>query len=449
MGRLFGTDGARGVANTELTCELAMSIGRAAAAVLTDKDKKHPTFLIGKDTRVSSDMLESALTAGLCSVGANVIQVGVVPTPAVAFLVGEYQADAGVMISASHNPYEFNGIKLFSGTGYKLPDEVEEKIEAIVLDHAEDPVCMPGSGVGSVKRDDEAAKIYIEHVKKTAACSFNGLKIAFDCANGSASRTAYQIFSGLGVDCRMLHDQPDGININTDCGSTHMERLIAYVKENGMDAGLAFDGDADRCLAVDENGAEVDGDKIMTICSRNMKEKGKLSGNTVVGTVMSNLGFRKACEKNGICFEATKVGDRYVLEQMLEKGYKIGGEQSGHVIFLDFATTGDGELTAVQLLSVMKEQGKKLSELGAMMDKYPQILVNVKVASDGKERFFTNKRVQKAVKDAEAEMSENGRVLIRPSGTEPLLRVMVEGKDMAQIEALANRTADVIREELG
>ena len=449
MGRLFGTDGARGVANTELTCELAMEIGRAAAMVLLKGGEKRPKVLIGKDTRASSDMLECALAAGLCSVGADVLQLGVVPTPAVAYLVGKYQADAGIMISASHNPYEFNGIKIFSGDGYKLPDAMEEKIEAIVLDKVETPPCWAGEGVGMVSQASGAARDYIDHIKSTAKDQLSGLKIAFDCANGSASRTAEDLFKELGVECHMLHQEPDGVNINTNCGSTHMEKLIAYVKANGMDAGIAFDGDADRCLAVDENGNEVDGDKIMAICSLYLKEKGALKKNAAVGTIMSNMGFSKFCEANGIRFEATKVGDRYVLERMLQEGYSIGGEQSGHVIFLDYATTGDGQLTAVQLLSVMKEKGSKLSKLASVMDKYPQVLINVKVAADGKQRFFTDEDVKKAVADAEEQLGSEGRLVVRPSGTEPLLRVMVEGKDMNAIEKIAGGVAKVVQERLG
>ena len=317
MGRLFGTDGARGVANTELTCELAMNIGRAAAMVLTDNTHRHPRILIGKDTRISSDMLEGALTAGLCSVGADVISLGVIPTPAVAFLVGKYKADAGIMISASHNPCEFNGIKIFSGDGYKLPDALEEQIESIVLDHRAPYLTPEGGDIGRVSVAENAVKDYIDHIKATVPFALDGMRIALDCANGSASRTAERLFTELGAQVYMLSDQPNGVNINDNCGSTHMESLMAFVKENHLDAGVAFDGDADRCLAVDNQGNLVDGDFVMAICALDMKSRGKLAKNTVVGTIMTNMGFIRFCEENGMSFVATKVGDRYVLEEML------------------------------------------------------------------------------------------------------------------------------------
>ncbi|HCR44747.1 MAG TPA: phosphoglucosamine mutase, partial [Ruminococcaceae bacterium] len=333
MGRLFGTDGVRGVANRELTCELAMKIGRAAADVLTDSSHRHPKILIGKDTRISSDMLENAMTAGLCSVGANVVKLGVVPTPAVAFLVGKYKADAGVMLTASHNPCEFNGIKIFSGDGYKLPDALEEQIEAIVLDGdgrgaGEAPV---GGDVGRVSEAPQAVRDYIDHVKSTVAFSLDGMKIGIDCANGSASRTAETLFTELGAQCSMFADDPNGVNVNDSCGSTHIESLEKFVVENALDAGVAFDGDADRCLAVDEKGRLVDGDYVMAICAADLKSRGKLAQNAVVGTIMTNMGFMRFCEDNGMQFESTKVGDRYVLERMRQDGYNFGGEQSGHI----------------------------------------------------------------------------------------------------------------------
>ena len=335
MGRLFGTDGARGVANTELTAELAMNIGRAAAMVLVNDEVKHPTILIGKDTRLSGDMLEGALIAGLCSVGANVKLLGVVPTPAVAYLVKKYNADAGVMISASHNPFEFNGIKIFSSEGYKLPDDLENRIEEIVLDHAVPYATANDGEIGRVDTLESAVDDYINHVAEAVGEDLSGMEVALDCSNGSSSRTAEKLFTKLGVKVHMLFDEPDGININKDCGSTHTKKLQEYVRKNKLSAGLAFDGDADRCLAVDENGNLVDGDFLIAICANDMMKNGKLKKNTAVGTVMTNMGFSKFCEANGIDFVSTKVGDRYVLESMLQNGYNIGGEQSGHIIFLD------------------------------------------------------------------------------------------------------------------
>lgn len=448
MGRLFGTDGVRGVANSELTCELALQIGRAAAMVLTDSNRRHPKILIGKDTRLSSDMLEAALTAGLCSVGANVVQLGVIPTPAVAYLVGKYKADAGVMLTASHNPCEFNGIKIFSGDGYKLPDALEEQIEAIVLDHKGTPPVPTGGDVGSVSTAPNVVRDYIDHIKSTVPFALTGMRIAIDCANGAASRTAEQLFTELGAECYMLSNHPDGVNVNDNCGSTHMEPLMAYVKENHLDAGVAFDGDADRCLAVDDKGNLVDGDFVMAICAADMKSRGKLAKDTVVGTIMTNLGFIRFCEQTGIHFEATKVGDRYVLEEMQLEGYNFGGEQSGHVIFLDFATTGDGQLTAAQLLSIVKRREAKLSNLAVLMKRFPQVLVNVQVAPEGKLRFYTDDKVKAAIEDAKKQLGQDGRVIVRPSGTEPLLRVMVEGKDTDFIQRVADSVADVIREQL-
>ena len=448
MGRLFGTDGARGIANTELTTETAMNIGRAVAMELTENAGTHPTVLIGKDTRISSDMLECALAAGLCSAGANVVRLGVVPTPAVAYLIIKYHADAGVMISASHNPCEFNGIKVFSGDGYKLPDELEEQIEAIVLDNAVPYPAPTGGQVGSVRKAPNTRRDYIEHVKETVPYPLNGLRIALDCANGSSSITAEQLFTELGAEVHMLHDLPDGVNINENCGSTHMESLQKYVVENGLDAGLAFDGDADRCLAVDEKGNIIDGDFIMAICAADLKSTGKLKKDTVVGTVMSNLGFVRFCETHGLRFASTKVGDRYVLEKMRLEGYNLGGEQSGHVIFLDYCTTGDGQLTGAQLMSTLARRKAKFSSIATLMEKYPQVLVNVTVSAAGKLRFHTNPAIKKSIREAEQELGRNGRILVRPSGTEPLLRVMAEGENMEQITRLCNQIADVIKEEL-
>ena len=449
MGRLFGTDGIRGIANKDLTCELATQLGRAAAKVLTNKSNRHPRVLIGKDTRLSSDMLETAMAAGLCSIGASVVTLGVVPTPAVAYLVEKYKADAGVMISASHNSFEYNGIKIFSGNGYKLPDDLEEKIEDIILGKEDISHEFPAEdGIGTVSRAENAVRDYIDHVKNTVHFSLDGMKIAIDCANGSSSVTAQTLFTELGAQVVMLHDQPDGVNINRDCGSTHMESLMAYVKEHDMDAGVAFDGDADRCLMVDEQGNFVDGDFIMAICAMDMKSRGKLAGNAVVGTIMTNLGFQRFCEDNGMKFEATKVGDRYVLEEMLLDGYNFGGEQSGHVIFRDFATTGDGQLTACQLLSLMHRREAKLSSLAQLMQRFPQTMVNIQVSPEGKLAFYTDHKVKAAIDKASETLGRDGRIIVRPSGTEPLLRVMVEGKDEQLIQKLAQDVADVIKTEL-
>ena len=425
-----------------------MNIGRAAAMVLTSEETLHPTFLIGKDTRISGDMLEGALIAGLCSVGANVKILGVVPTPAVAYLVSKYKADAGIMISASHNPYEFNGIKLFNDEGFKLPDELEDQIESIVLDNAIPYKVCQGSELGSVEYLSGAADEYIEHVISTVSYDLSGMRIALDCSNGSASRTAKKLFEKLGAECHMLFDEPDGININENCGSTHTETLMKYVRDNNLDAGLAFDGDADRCLAVDDHGELVDGDYIIAIIAADFKSRGLLKNNAVVGTVMTNMGFQKFCEANGMKFVATKVGDRYVLEAMRLEDYNIGGEQSGHVICLDYATTGDGQLTGAQLLSLLNRRKAKLSSIATLMERFPQILINVKVANENKNKFYTDKDIKEEIKRVEAILEGRGRILVRLSGTEPIIRVMLEGEDYAEISRLANETAAVIKERL-
>ncbi len=448
MGRLFGTDGARGVANSELTAELAMNIGRAAAMVLISEEVEHPTILIGKDTRLSGDMLEGALIAGLCSVGANVELLGVVPTPAVAYLVGKYNADAGIMISASHNPFEFNGIKIFSSEGCKLPDDLENRIEEIVLDHVVPYALAQNGNIGKVTILENAADDYIEHVANSIDCDFEGMEVALDCSNGSSSRTAEKLFTKLGAKVHMLFDEPDGVNINKDCGSTHINRLQNYVREHNLCCGLAFDGDADRCLAVDENGNLVDGDYLIAICAKDMKDRGVLKKNAVVGTVMTNMGFNKFCEENGMNFISTKVGDRYVLEAMLREGYNIGGEQSGHIIFLDFATTGDGELSGAMVLSIMKRTGEKLSNLAKVMQRMPQVLINVNVSAEGKLAFYTDKEVKSEIKRVGDILGDRGRILVRVSGTEPLVRVMLEGENLEEIQYLAQEAAQVVRERL-
>ena len=442
MGRLFGTDGVRGIANKDLTNELAMKIGSAAATVLLEESKSaKPTVLIGKDTRASGDMLEAALTAGLCSVGCNVLS-------AVAYLVGQYQCEAGIMISASHNPCEYNGIKIFQKTGYKLDDSIEDEIEQIILDNSREPSIKIGGDVGNRLFCKTAVNDYIEHVVSTTNVRFDGLSIALDCANGSASVCAKEIFTRLGAKCLMLSDTPDGTNINNNCGSTHPEELMKFVRDAKLDLGLAFDGDADRMLAVDENGILVDGDKVIAICAKRMKDEGRLAKDTAVVTVMSNMGFFKFCEENSINCAKTAVGDRYVLEKMLKDGYNIGGEQSGHVIFLDYATTGDGELSGVQLLETVVKSGKKLSELASIMNVYPQVLINVKVSPEGKQKYNNDEYIIAATQKAEMELMGDGRVLVRVSGTEPLVRVMLEGKDIDHITKLGNEIAAVVKERL-
>ena len=449
MGRLFGTDGARGVANTELTCELAMQIGRAAALVLTeDNGGRRPVVMIGKDTRASGAMLEGALIAGLCSVGADVVLLGVVPTPAVAYMVTTHNAHAGIMISASHNPCEYNGIKIFASTGYKLPDAEEAKIESIVLDNAQEIPAPTGGDVGRVTVKTDTIDEYVEHVASTIDVKLDGLRIALDCANGSASATARKLFTLLGADFDIFHSQPDGVNINENCGSTHIGNLKKIVKDGGYDAGFAFDGDADRCLAVDNNGDLVDGDYILALTAEDMKERGTLRGNAVVGTILTNMGFHKYCSDREMTFVAAKVGDRYVLEEMLKNGYNLGGEQSGHVIFLDHCTTGDGQLTSVQICGLLKRSGKKFSEFTDLVKPYPQTMVNVKVSPEGKKNWKSCQPLSEAIQAAEKELGATGRIIVRESGTEPLIRVMTEGENEEQILRIADELANVVRENL-
>ena len=444
MGRLFGTDGARGIANSELTCEMAMNIGRAAAFVLTRENVKHPKVLIGKDTRASSNMLEMALAAGLCSVGADVVLAGFVPTPAVAYLISDCGADAGVMISASHNPCEYNGIKLFNDSGYKLPDSIEEEIEALVLDDMS-PIKFPtGGDVGNVFIRHDYIDKYIDHIVNSTDVRLDGLKIALDCSNGSASYTAQRIFKALGAELHIMHANPDGENINANCGSTHMDGIIDYVNAYGMDLGLAFDGDSDRCLAVDEKGNLIDGDRLIAVFAKSLKEQNKLKGNTAVVTVMTNIGFKKFAKENGIDVAETGVGDRYVLEEMLKKDFVIGGEQTGHIIFKDFATTGDGQLTGVQFASIMARTGKKASELASVMQVFPQTMINVKATPKLKEMLKTDADILAAIDSASKQLGDEGRILVRASGTEPLIRVMLEGENIKEIAALAEKVAAVI-----
>ncbi len=453
MGRLFGTDGARGVAITELTCELAMNIGRAAAIVLT---KHKPSgekakIVIGKDTRISSDILEAALISGIMSVGADAVQLGIVPTPAVAYLVKEQNADAGVMISASHNTVEYNGIKLFAGTGFKLPDDVENEIEALILDTPEKMIQKSGTEVGRLSVLTDAAKRYSAHVVDCADIGTERdetLKVIIDCANGSASKTAAYLFDRLYcLKFVVVNAMYDGTNINDNCGSTHIDKLAEQVVAGGYDLGIAFDGDADRCLAVDEKGHIVDGDRLIAIISAGMKEAGTLKNDTAVVTVMSNLGFHTYMKEHGINTVCTAVGDRYVLEEMLKSGYNIGGEQSGHIIFLDHATTGDGQLTAVKLISLLTHSERPLSSYNEEFTDYPQLLVNVKISADKKGLWNKNEAILASIKEAEDALGENGRVLVRESGTEPLVRVMIEGRDAELVDKYTNRIADTVKKE--
>ncbi|WP_028595363.1 phosphoglucosamine mutase [Paenibacillus assamensis] len=445
MGKYFGTDGVRGVANQQLTAELAYKIGRCGGYVLT-KEVSKPRVLIGMDTRVSGRMLEASLTAGMLSIGADVVQVGVVSTPAVAYLTKELGFDAGVMISASHNPVEDNGIKFFGRDGFKLLDETENEIEAL-MDAAVDELPRPiGADLGTISVDTELKWKYVEFLKTTVKNSFAGKRIVLDGANGAAFELAPKIFRDLGAEVIAIACEPNGLNINADCGSTHPEKLREEVLRQKADLGLAFDGDADRLIAVDETGEEVDGDFILLICGEAMNRDGRLNNGTIVSTVMSNIGFYKAAEKLGLQTAKTGVGDRYVMEEMRRGSFNLGGEQSGHVIFLDYITTGDGMLTAIQLVDTLVGDGKKLSEAKALMRKYPQVLVNVRVQD--KSKYEGNAAILEAVAAVEAELGDNGRVLVRPSGTESLIRVMAEGPEEGLVEAYVKRIADVVEREL-
>lgn len=448
MGRMFGTDGVRGVAGKELTIDLAMKLGQAGAYVLTKEKAHQPTIIVGCDTRISGGMLANALIAGICSVGANAVYMGVMPTPAIAYLTKKHKVDAGVVISASHNPMEFNGIKFFNGEGYKLSDQLEDEIEALIRNDMKDIEMPIGSGIGSVTYRMDAREEYVFFMKKTVPVDLSGLKVVVDCAEGAAYYTAVETLKGLGANLVAIHTSPDGTNINANCGSTHMDELRARVVYEKADVGLAFDGDADRMLAVDELGNEVDGDQIMAIIGSYMKEKGILKKNTIVATVMSNLGFTLMGEKNGIHIERTKVGDRYVLENMLENGFNIGGEQSGHIIFLDESTTGDGLLSGLHLLEVMVKSKKKLSELAQIMEVLPQALVNAKVPTHKKDKYMEYPEIAQAISDLEKRFAGEGRVLIRPSGTEPLVRVMIEGKNQEEIDREAKVLAELITKNM-
>ena len=444
MARMFGTDGVRGVAGTELTIELATKLGQAGAYVLTKEKSHKPTIMVGCDTRISGGMLANALMAGICSVGANAIYVGVAPTPAIAYLTRKHKVDAGVVISASHNPMEFNGIKFFNGEGYKLSDELEDEIEALIRNNMKDIDFPTGAGIGKIDYRFDIVDEYVEFEKETVPVDLSGLKIVIDCAEGASSYTSVKALKDLGADLIAIHTEPDGTNINADCGSTHMDELKARVVSEKADVGIAFDGDADRMLAVDENGKMVDGDEIMAICGNYLKSKGRLAKDTIVVTVMTNLGFSIMGKEQDINIEKTKVGDRYVLENMKENGYNLGGEQSGHVIFLDDNTTGDGLLSALHLLQVMVDTGKPLSELAKVMEVLPQALVNAKVPNDKKESYMEYSDIAEAIAELEKKFAGEGRVLIRPSGTDPLVRVMIEGKDQKVIDEEAHKLAELI-----
>lgn len=444
MARLFGTDGVRGVANDELTPMLAMQLGQAGAYVLSKEKAHKPTIMVGCDTRISGDMLANALMAGVCSVGANAVYVGVVPTPAVAYLTRRYRVDAGVVISASHNPVEFNGIKFFDGNGYKLPDAMEDEIEAYIRNDMKGIKFATGSRVGKIKYRTDAREEYINHAIKAVPIELDGMKIVVDCAEGASFYTSVEALKELGANVISIHNNPDGTNINANCGSTHMEELQARVVFEKADIGIAFDGDADRMLAVDENGKVVDGDQIMAIVGNFMKSQGRLKQDKIIVTVMSNLGFSLMAKENGIDIDQTKVGDRYVLEHMKEVGANLGGEQSGHIIFLDENTTGDGLLSALHLLEVMVSTKKKLSELATIMEVLPQALVNAKVPNHKKDSYMEYPEIAEAIDTLTKKFDGEGRVLIRPSGTEPMVRVMIEGKDQKMIEEEAKKLAELI-----
>lgn len=448
MGRLFGTDGVRGIANKELDSNLAFNLGRIGAYVLTEETHHKPRIAVGKDTRISGDMLEAALIAGICSMGAEAVVLGVLPTPAVAYLTRHMGLDAGVVISASHNPFEYNGIKFFDGRGYKLSDQLEDRIESLLLNQ-ENGIANPiGAEIGKKVEIDNAVHGYIDFLKKTVDVNLRGLKIAVDCANGASYIAAPSILADMGAEIVIINNKPDGKNINVKCGSTHPEDLQKLVMESGAHVGLAFDGDADRLIAVDNRGQIVNGDHMLAIFAKHFKEKNILKNDTIVGTVMSNMGLDIAMKRERCNLAKTKVGDRYVLEEMIANGYSIGGEQSGHIIFLDHNTTGDGLLTALQLLSIVKETGKKLSDLAAIMKELPQVLVNAKVKNENKDKYMEDKAIIEMIASLESKLKDKGRVLIRPSGTEPLVRVMLEGENEMEIKEDAKILAKLIEEKM-
>ena len=449
MMRLFGTDGVRGEANTELTAELAYHLGRAATLYFGAQSEVRPRILIGRDTRISGEMFEAALTAGICSAGGIAILAGVVPTPAVAYLAREHRMQAGIVISASHNPFPDNGIKFFGGDGYKLPDAVEDELEILVrrLQTNDDTARPTGKDIGVVEYRDDLLNQYIDYVVSTCRERFDGMKIVLDCANGAAYEAMPKVLRRLGAEVKVIHALPNGVNINDGCGSTHLDSLRRTVLERGADIGIAHDGDADRCLCLDEKGELIDGDHILVACASEMIHAGRLPHKTVVTTVMANIGFHKAIAEFGGRVEVTAVGDRYVLESMRANGYTIGGEQSGHIIFAEYATTGDGLITALQVLAALSRSGKKASELNAMMTTYPQLLVNVRVKT--KEGWAENTAIRAAIAEGERILGSDGRVLVRPSGTEPLIRVMAEGSDHTQLEEVCRAIVEVVKREQG
>ena len=449
MARLFGTDGVRGEANVTLLPEMAYRLGRAATLYFGRESDEQPLILIGRDTRISGELFASALTAGICSAGGRAMLAGVIPTPAIAYLARRHKAKAGIVISASHNPFHDNGIKFFGGDGYKLPDAVEDELEAIVHQlEQDDNLARPsGDKIGHIEYRTDLLNQYIEFVLSTCKERFDGMSVVLDCANGAAYEVMPRVLRELGAKVKVIHALPNGVNINDHCGSTHLESLQRAVLENHADFGIAHDGDADRCLCVDEKGQVIDGDHILVMCAQDMIKKGTLPYNTVVTTVMANIGFHKAIKAAGGRAEVTQVGDRYVLENMLKNGYKIGGEQSGHIIFTDFSTTGDGPITALQVLSSLKRSGRKASDLTNLMTTYPQLLVNVKVAT--KDGWEENEAIKAAIAAGEQELGSDGRILVRPSGTEPLIRVMAEGPDQAQLDTICHRIADVVKKEQG
>ena len=447
MGELFGTDGIRGIANKDLTPELAFKVGRAGAYILSKGNKGK--IIVGKDTRKSGDMLEAALTAGICSMGIDVISLGVVPTPAVAYLTRKHGGLAGVVISASHNPVEYNGIKFFNENGYKLNDNIEEEIEKLILNDKKILVRPIKEDIGRVVFLHSGYKHYIDHLKATIKGDFKNIKIAVDCGNGALYKMAPELLNETKGEIVVINDKPDGGNINLKCGSTNPSMIQSLVLETNADIGLSFDGDGDRLIAVDEKGNIIDGDHILAICGSYLYNEGKLKNNTVVGTVMTNMGLDRHLESKGINIVKTAVGDRYVIEEMLTNGYVLGGEQSGHIIFLDHNTTGDGLLTGLQLIQVMKETGKKMSQLNNLMTNFPQVLVNAKVKNELKNSYLENEEIKNEIEKIEKIFHGEGRVVIRPSGTEPLVRVMIEGKDKEKIEGIAKELAGLIERRIG
>lgn len=446
MAKLFGTDGVRGIVNQDLTCELAMKLGISVAHVMKEKMGKKLTFVVGSDTRISKDMLSSLLIGGLLSEGCDVYDVGVLPTPGISYLVSKYASDGAFIISASHNPSKYNGIKVLDNNGFKLTEELEEEVEDYLLNNFKYNEVVNDNGV--LIKKENAIFDYVEHLKSTINSDISNLKIVVDTANGAAYETADKLFKELNANYTIINNEPDGININENAGSTHIDRLCEKIKKDGYDIGIAYDGDADRCILVDELGEEVDGDFIIAICGKKLKDEGKLIGNTLVGTIMTNLGFIKFCEDNDINFSATKVGDKYVLEEMLKNNYILGGEQSGHVIFKEFANTGDGEITSLQVLEIMASSNKSLSELKKVMHKYPQVMINVNVSKEGKKTYKTNEDIQNKINEITDLMQGDGRIVVRPSGTENLIRVMLEGSDVATITKYCEELANYISEKL-